>query len=192
LVAGQTLQIGGQDWQIIIGRGHAVEHVALHCPAAGVLISGDMLLPRITSNVTVYAQSPTDDTLTVYLDSVSSFSTLPDATLVLPSHGLPFTNMRGRIEAIRLHHAERLALLESACTSPKCAAELLPVLFGRNDFDPHQNMFAMGEAIAHVNHLCHAGRLVAAVDESGVFRFTQAAVAPLTPPTPTVTPALLL
>ena len=173
LVAHQRINIGGRDWRVIIGRGHAVEHAALFCAEAGVLLSGDMLLPRITSNVTVYAQSPTDDTLTHYLDSVESFSSLPEDTLVLPAHGLPFHNLHGRIKGIRLHHTERLALLESACDTPKTAAELLPVLFGRNDFDPHQNMFAMGEAIAHVNHLCHAGRLQALADPSGVFRFTR-------------------
>ena len=173
LVAHQTLNIGGRDWRVMVGRGHAVEHAALYCAEAGVLLSGDMLLPRITSNVTVYAQSPDDDTLTHYLNSVDAFAPLAEDTLVLPAHGLPFRNLHGRIEAIRLHHVERLALLESACDTPKTAAELLPVLFGRNDFDPHQNMFAMGEAIAHVNHLCHAGRLVASTDPAGVFRFTR-------------------
>jgi glyoxylase-like metal-dependent hydrolase (beta-lactamase superfamily II) len=173
LVAGQVLSIGGRDWQVIIGRGHAVEHAALYSAAAGVLLSGDMLLPRITSNVTVYAQSPDDDTLGHYLDSLAAFEPLPEDTLVLPAHGLPFRNLHGRIAAIRLHHRERLDLLESACDTPRTAAELLPVLFGRKDFDPHQHMFAMGESIAHINHLCHAGRLSRRLDGTGVFRFTR-------------------
>ena len=172
LVANQDVPIGGCDWRVIVGRGHAVEHAALHCAAAGVLLSGDMLLPRITSNVTVFAQSPDDDTLSQYLDSVGAFDTLPAETLVLPAHGLPFRNIRGRVEAVRRHHAERLAVLETACATPKSAADLLPTLFGRGNFDPHQNMFAMGEAIAHVNHLRHAGRLNA-VDAGGVLRFTR-------------------
>lgn len=178
LVAHQNLRIGGRDWRIIIGRGHAVEHAALYCAEAGVLLSGDMLLPRITSNVTVYAQSPNDDTLGHYLESVGAFAALPADTLVLPAHGLPFSNLHGRIEGIRQHHEERLKVLEAACTTPKTTADLLPVLFGRDDFDPHQNMFAMGEAIAHVNHLQHAGRLVVANDSAGQLFFTRATPAP--------------
>jgi glyoxylase-like metal-dependent hydrolase (beta-lactamase superfamily II) len=176
LVANQVVSIGGRDWRVIVGRGHAVEHAALHCAEAGLLLSGDMLLPRITSNVTVFAQSPEDDTLQHYLDSVGGFAALPEDTLVLPAHGLPFRNLRGRVEAIRRHHEERLAVLESACEQPRTAAELLPVLFGRDNFDPHQNMFAMGEAIAHLNHLRHAGRLHVA-EGGGVFRFTRATTA---------------
>ena len=174
LLGEQTLAIGNRHWRIIAGHGHAVEHAALYCAEAGVLLSGDMLLPRITSNVTVFSQSPDDDTLSTYLDSVRAFASLPAGTLVLPAHGLPFSNLHGRIEAILRHHAERLALLEAACTTPKSTADLLPVLFGRGDFDPHQNMFAMGEAIAHVNHLCHAGRLTGQADAAGIFRFTRA------------------
>lgn len=172
LVDRQALMLAGRRWQIIIGRGHAVEHAALYCAEAGVLLSGDMLLPRITSNVTVFAQSPADDTLSDYMASVARFAELPESTLVLPAHGLPFRNIHGRVKAIQQHHIERLATLEAACTTPKSAADLLPVLFGRGDFDPHQNMFAMGEAIAHVNHLHHAGRLCAETDTAGVLRFT--------------------
>jgi len=177
LLAGQTLRIGGRDWKVITGHGHAVEHAALHCVEADVLLSGDMLLPRITSNVTVFAQSPDDDTLRHYLDGVAAFEPLPASTLVLPAHGLPFRNLHGRIAAVRQHHHERLALLENDCSTPKTAAELLPVLFGSKEFDSHQNMFAMGEAIAHVNHLCHAGRLIGQADAAGIYRFTRAAPA---------------
>ena len=173
LVAHQVLNIGGRQWRVIIGRGHAVEHAALYCAEGGILLSGDMLLPRITSNVTVYAQSPDDDTLQHYLDSIAGFLPLSEETLVLPAHGLPFHNMHGRIAAVQQHHTERLRLLENACDMPKTAAELLPVLFGRDDFDPHQNMFAMGEAIAHVNHLLHAGRLFSRTDEQGIVQFSR-------------------
>jgi glyoxylase-like metal-dependent hydrolase (beta-lactamase superfamily II) len=175
LVDGQRLRIGGREWQVIVGRGHAVEHVALHCAEAGVLLSGDMLLPRITSNVTVFAQSPDDDTLSMYLDGVSAFAPLPADTLVLPAHGLPFRNLHGRVAAVQQHHTDRLSRLAAACTTPKTAAELLPTLFDRADFDPHQNMFAMGEAIAHLNHLRHAGRLGVATGADGIHRFLLAA-----------------
>ena len=44
--------------------------MALHCEAAGVLISGDMVLPRISTNVSVIDIEPEADPLTLYLDSI--------------------------------------------------------------------------------------------------------------------------
>ena len=61
--------------------------------------------------------------------------------------------------------------LEEACEdAPKSAAELLETLFQRA-LDTHQTMFAMGEAIAHLNYLRQAGRLSRLTDADGVIRF---------------------
>ena len=60
--------------------------------------------------------------------------------------------------------------MDAVATGPKTAAELLPVLFKRK-LDLHQTTFAMGEAIAHLNHLWLAGRLQRHADAQGVWRF---------------------
>ena len=52
------------------------------------------------------------------------------------------------------------------------AAGLLGVLFGRT-LDTHQTMFAMGEAIAHLNYLEHAGRLTKEIDSAGLIRYSR-------------------
>ena len=52
----------------------------------------------------------------------------------------------------------------------RCAAELLPVLFLR-ELDMHQLMFALGETIAHLNHLVQRGRAQRRVSGDGVIRF---------------------
>jgi hypothetical protein len=54
---------------------------------------------------------------------------------------------------------------------PQSAAALLPTLFPR-ELDTHQVMFAMGEAIAHLNHLEKTGTLSRRVDADGLIRFT--------------------
>lgn len=174
LKAGDELTVDGRAWRIVIGHGHSPEHMALYCPELGVLISGDMLLPRISTNVSVFAATPDADALGWYLDSLTAMAAeIPDETLVLPSHGLPFFGIRARVEALHAHHAERLQVLEEACEQvPQSAAGLLDTLFGRA-LDTHQVMFAMGEAIAHLNHLEQAGRLSRSIDTDGVIRFSR-------------------
>ncbi|MFN3402114.1 MAG: MBL fold metallo-hydrolase, partial [Ferrovibrio sp.] len=150
------LKIGGHEWQVIVGHGHAPEHASLYCATLNVLIAGDMLLPRISTNVSSYAAAPSLDTLQLFLDSLDRLTTLPQDTLVLPSHGLPFRGLHARVAELRAHHAARCDELLAACSeAPRAAGELLEVLFGRPICDPHQTLFAMGEAIAHLNHLEH-------------------------------------
>lgn len=169
---GENLAVDGKNWQIIAGYGHSPEHLALYCAEADVLISGDMLLPRISTNISVFAATPAADALGWYLDSLNLLARkIPVRTLVLPSHGLPFYGVQARVEALRAHHDERLQALENSCEkAPESAAGLLDVLFQRA-LDTHQTMFAMGEAIAHLNHLEQAGRLSRRRDADGVIRY---------------------
>ena len=171
LLDGNTLQIGPHGWRCISGYGHAPEHIALYCADLGILICGDMLLPRISTNVSVYEQEPEADSLTLFLQSIDKFLPLPQDTLVLPSHGKPFTGLHARVAQLHAHHQERLDEVRQACGAQDCsAAELLQVLFKR-PLDLHQTTFAMGESIAHLHALWHAGALRRSRDSQGVFRF---------------------
>ncbi|HOB65116.1 MBL fold metallo-hydrolase [Ottowia sp.] len=171
---GQTLTIGGQAWRCIAGHGHAPEHMALYCEAAGILISGDMVLPRISTNVSVYEMEPEADALTLFLDSIDRFLPLPADTLALPSHGKPFTGLHTRIQQLHDHHRDRLAeVMEAAQARPVSAYDVLPVLFKR-PLDLHQTTFALGEAVAHLHRLWFAGRLRRARDAQGIWRFAVA------------------
>ena len=174
LKAGDDLRINGHVWQLLIGHGHSPEHMALYCADLGVLISGDMLLPRISTNISVLAATPKADALRWYLDSLDDMADrVPDDTLVLPSHGLPFVGVRERVGALHAHHEERLHVLEKSCEkAPQSAFELLDVLFNRA-LDTHQMMFAMGEAIAHLNYLELAGRLSSQLAADGVIRYSR-------------------
>ena len=169
LLADDEIAIGSQSWRVIPGFGHSPEHGSLYCPALSVLISGDMLLPKISTNVSVWPLEPDADPLARFLASLDRFAHLPPDTLVLPSHGLPFVGIPVRVEQLRAHHVTRLAELEAAASPPVTAEQVLPVLFPRK-LDLQQRYFAMGEAIAHLNHLWHAGRLVRSAQGS-VLRF---------------------
>ena len=171
LMDGMVLRIGGRDWRCISGYGHAPEHIALYCAELNVLIGGDMMLPRISTNVSVYEQEPEANALEQFLDSIDKFRALPEDTLVLPSHGKPFTGMHTRIQQLHDHHRERLAEVMEACQDHACSAfDILPVMFKR-PLDMHQTTFAMGEAVAHLHALWFAGKLQRTQDADGVYRF---------------------
>jgi glyoxylase-like metal-dependent hydrolase (beta-lactamase superfamily II) len=176
LIADDHVAGGGASWRIIEGHGHSPEHAALHSPERGVLISGDMLLPKISTNVSVNAVEPDGNPLARFLDSLQAFDELPPDTLVLPSHGLPFRGIPLRTAQLRTHHAMRLdelaGAVAAAAPEPVSAADVVSVLF-RRALDSHQLFFAMGEAIAHLNYLWHAGRLARHIDPHGAVSFTQ-------------------
>lgn len=174
LLGGDTLRIGGREWLQIVGYGHAPEHIGLYCAELDVLISGDMVLPRISTNVSVFDFEPEADSLRLYLQSLDAYRDMPEDTLVLPSHGKPFRGLHERIRQQREHHRDRLQEVMDACTAAPCsAADIVPIMFHRK-LDLHQLTFALGEALAHLHLLWHAGQLVRRMDDNGVFRFAPA------------------
>ncbi len=178
LLDGDHLAIGPaatrRDWTCHVGYGHAPEHMSLYCESLNLLISGDMVLPRISTNVSVIDVEPEGDPLRLYLESIKRMQRLPAGALVLPSHGRPFRGLHTRIAQLIAHHDARLAEVLHACAeAPQCAADLLMVLFKRK-LDLHQTTFAMGESIAHLHALWFAGKLVRAVDSRGIYRFSPA------------------
>lgn len=168
---GDTVTIGGRAWRCISGYGHAPEHISLSCDELHVLISGDMLLPRISTNVSVYDVEPESNPLRQFLGSIDKFTPLAEDTLVLPSHGKPFRGLHERVQQLHDHHRDRLAEVMEVCTAgPKSAHDVLPVLFKR-PLDLHQTTFAMGESVAHLHALWHDGWLKRTRDAGGIWRF---------------------
>ncbi len=114
----QLVAIGDVHWRVITGFGHSPEHASLYSEELNVLISGDMVLPRISTNVSVFAVEPEGNPLQHYLDSLDKFADLPEDVLVLPSHGKPFRGLHTRIDQLREHHVARLAEVQEACRAP--------------------------------------------------------------------------
>lgn len=166
----QVFHIGKHDWRVITGFGHSPEHASLYCADLNILISGDMVLPRISTNVSVFAVEPEANPVQRYLDSLGKYRSLPDNTLVLPSHGKPFRGLHIRIGQLHHHHRERLAEVVNACATPQSAADIVPIMF-RRPLDGHQLTFAMGEALAHLHKLWFDGVLVRETGSDGVLRF---------------------
>lgn len=174
LLDGLHLTIGGEDWECIVGYGHAPEHMALVNARQGLLISGDMVLPRISTNVSVYEVEPLGNPLELFLSSLERYRPLRPDTLVLPSHGKPFRGLHTRLDQLRDHHRDRLDEVLHACRARPCSGmDIIPVMF-RRPLDLHQTTFAMGEAIAHLHALWVRGVLRRFTDTDGVIRFAPA------------------
>jgi glyoxylase-like metal-dependent hydrolase (beta-lactamase superfamily II) len=156
--AGQVIPVGA-GWHVGTGGGHSPEHAFFHCPASSVLISGDLLLPTISSNVSVMTLEPEGDPLGDFLKVLAGFRAFGDETLILPSHGQPFRGARARVRELLIHHEERLRRLLAALSGTfATAAELVPVLFDRALSD-HELAFAFGETLAHLHRLWFEGFL---------------------------------
>lgn len=170
---GDVLTIGGHDWRCLTGFGHSPEHISLVSESQQLMISGDMLLPTISTNVSVYGTEPEGNPLKAFLASVQRMAELPNTLTVLPSHGVPFKGVHDRCAQLLRHHDHRLSELRDALRNgPLSARQAIAVLFKR-EMDGHQMSFAMGEAIAHLHHLWHAGQ-AKRVQVDGVWKFETA------------------
>jgi glyoxylase-like metal-dependent hydrolase (beta-lactamase superfamily II) len=170
IMDGDWLTIGARQWRVTTVFGHAPEHATLYSPQDHILISGDQVLPRITTNVGVWGNQPEANPLKLFLDGMAKVADMPDATTVLPSHDRVFTGLHDRVAELRNHHDKRLAELLEALDGPKCAADVLPVLFKR-PLDDHQLVFAIGETIAHLHYLWRAGKAIRSQSPDGTYLF---------------------
>lgn len=173
-----VIRIGDHDWRVIVGNGHSPEHACLYSPGLNLLISGDQVLPRISPHIGVYPGEPEALPLTQYLNSFAKFRDLPADVLVLPAHGDPFIGLHQRIDMLRRHHAVRLdALIAALAQKPHTVIDTLPLLF-RRDIKDHMTL-AVGEALAHLHHLMHEGRVVRRLTADGVYEFSRSDAADL-------------
>jgi glyoxylase-like metal-dependent hydrolase (beta-lactamase superfamily II) len=171
---GNAIAIGGREWRVVVGEGHAPELACLYCAELGVLISADQVLPKISPNVSVHPHEPAGDPLALYLASLARLrEAVPQETLTLPSHNLPFFGLHMRINELAAHHQARCQELIAALDRPKSAVDVLPVLF-RRPLDAHQTAFALGEALAHLHYLEARGALDRVTGQDGVDRFIRA------------------
>ncbi|MCW8926175.1 MAG: MBL fold metallo-hydrolase [Xanthomonadales bacterium] len=162
---GMELDIGTNRWRVIIGNGHSLEHACLYCEELNVLISGDQVLPTISSNVGVWPTEPGASPLADWFASLRHLmQVLPDDVLVLPSHGKPFRGVKHRLNELIAEHEDCLEKLRELCREPRRAVDIFPVLF-KGEVNEDNLIMAVSEAIAHLNYLLHEGEI--SVDTNG-------------------------
>jgi glyoxylase-like metal-dependent hydrolase (beta-lactamase superfamily II) len=159
---GDKLAIAGRTWRVLIGSGHCPEHACLVDDQGGLMIAGDQVLPRITSNVSLSLSEPEADPLGDWLASIDKLKGLPDSLLVLPSHGEPFTGLHARLDALAYGHHDRLDALHAHLVEPRRAVDCFSVLFARKIEDNMLGL-ATGEALAHLRRLEVDGRALRSI-----------------------------
>ena len=167
---GETLRIGGHAWRVVVGTGHSPEHACLHSAELKLLVSGDQVLPRISSNVSVFPTEPDADPLGDWLASLDKLRrAVPDDVLVLPSHNEPFRGLHARLDYLARSQRQALDRLRRALAEPKRAIDVFGELFGRPiGTEPNLLGMATGESIAHLNYLLQRGEAVKQADADGV------------------------
>ncbi|MEG3179365.1 MBL fold metallo-hydrolase [Sphingomonas sp. LT1P40] len=159
IVDGEVIRIGDAEWQVVVGSGHCPEHACLWNARDGLLIAGDQVLPRISSNVSLGVSEPEADPLGEWLASIDRLLELPDDLLVLPSHGEPFTGLHARLTALRDDHLKQLDMLHAHLIEPRRAVDCFGRLFRRR-IGPDVLGMASGETLAHLRRLEVDGRAV--------------------------------
>jgi len=168
LIEGQEYEIGGNRWRVVVGRGHAPEHACLWCPERKLMISGDQILPRISSNISVFPTEPEANPLQEWLDSCRHLRDLiPDDTLVLPSHNEPFLGVSTRMTQLIDDHESGMQKILELCREPKRAVSVFPALF-RTKITAGNYGMATGESLAHLNCLLARGQLTRKRDADGI------------------------
>lgn len=173
---GDTLPVAGGAWRVVVGEGHSPEHACLFDAARRLLVAGDQLLPRISSNLTVSSIEPEADPLAAWFASLDRLDELPADTLVLPSHGEAFRGLHSRTAWLRWHHHRTLERLTAhlrasqepgGSTAEQAMAALYPRLRG-----PMDELLALGETLAHLNWLRFRGLADRALDTRGIDRYS--------------------
>ena len=169
---GDTRRIGGRDFHVLTGGGHALEQAMLYQRTDRLFFSADQVIARISPNVSVHPVEPAEDVLGVYLRDLRDLrASVAEDVLVLPGHGLPFLGLHTRIDELIEHHAHRCGAIADGCrAAPLTIADLVPVLFERA-LDAHQTGFAFGEVLAHANYMVARGELIHETGKDGVHRY---------------------
>ena len=174
LQEGDRLTFAGHTWDVLVGRGHSPEHACFLDAERNLFVSGDQLLPTISSNVSVYPTEPKANPLKDWLDSLRTLkASLPNDVLVLPAHGKPFRGAHERLDAMIDEHVIGLEKLLEHCEEPRRAVDAFPALFKSRISDGNL-MMATGESLAHLNYLIDDGSLRAETDNDGVNWYQQA------------------
>jgi glyoxylase-like metal-dependent hydrolase (beta-lactamase superfamily II) len=160
---GDQVPIPGRDVRAVWTPGHTPGHLCLHDADAGVLLTGDHLLPRISPNIAVYRGSA-HDPLRAYLESLDKLGHY-GAAEALPAHEYRFRNVAGRAADLIAHHHERSAEVLAAVArldAPTAWAIAAELTWSRGWSELHGMMprFALSETLAHLRYLA-GQRLVA-------------------------------
>jgi glyoxylase-like metal-dependent hydrolase (beta-lactamase superfamily II) len=175
---GATLTLPDRRLRVTATPGHTRGHVVFTDAEAGLLFSGDHVLPHITPSIG-FEPNPADLPLGDFLDSLRLVRQLPDRRL-LPAHGPVRPSVHARIDELLDHHGRRLDDVRAALGGERRTAYEIAqrMTWTRHlrafaELDPSNQMLSVLETAAHADLLVAQGRL-AVVDLDGVRHYRPA------------------
>lgn len=170
---GDVLRIGGRNWDVHMGNGHAPEHATFWSRDDNLVIGGDQILASISPNIGVYATEPAADPVADWMEACRRLMTYARADqLVLPGHKLPFTGLPRRLQQMVDNHDNALPRLLAFIETPRTAADCFMTLFKRK-IGAGEYGLALVESMAHLNHLYQLGQASRIMDEDGAWLWTR-------------------
>lgn len=171
---GESISLSGEQYRVIWTPGHSDGQICLFRERDGIFIAADHVLPRITPNIGLYSEKDRPNPLGDYLNSLEKVEHLP-ATIVLPGHGEPFTDLAGRAREIIKHHEEREAqILAMIDSHPQHAYGIAEQLFAHRWDNSEARRMAVAETLSHLEYMRFAGRVTQQRTNDGLILYTAA------------------
>lgn len=171
---GEEITIGQHTWRVIVGTGHSPEHACLYNGDLKLLISGDQVLPRISSNVSVHPTEPDANPMQEWMRSLTKIKReVPDDVLVLPAHNECFRGLHARLDYLMASQEQTLDRLRHTLRQPRRAVDVFETLFGRaiDESDGSLLSMATGESVACINYLLQRSEIRRDIDAAGVAHY---------------------
>lgn len=161
LAAGSLIEMGGRSFRVLHRPGHSPSDTVFHEEATGLLLSGDHLLSKISSNAleTRPLDPEWDGTrmrpLVDYRRSLLATREL-DLTVVLGGHGPPVLDHRALIDHRLSRQTERAEhILGLLADGPRSAHDIANAIWGRVAFT--QAYLTLCEVLGHLDLLVADG-----------------------------------
>ena len=172
---GQLLSLDGNHLRCIMVPGHTPGQMCFYIEEEEIMFTGDHVLFDITPNITAWSEIP--DSLGNYMESLRKIAKY-DVRLALPGHRRP-GDMAQRVVQLLDHHQERLEeVLGLVRNNPESSGYHLASLMSWriranswDDFPLAQKWFAVGECLAHLDHLLKLGQIRRELDGAGIYRY---------------------
>lgn len=164
LEEGEEIEAGGYRLKAVCTPGHTPGHMCFEIMGTGAMLLGDHVLFDITPNITDWAG--VEDSLGDYLESLEKLESC-QVTIPLPGHRKAGC-FKERLQALKLHHRKRLEECRTVIRSlgharlyditGNMAWNIRAADWDR--FPPAQRWFALGECLAHMDHLIKKGEII--------------------------------
>lgn len=170
---GETILAGDYTLRAILTPGHTPGQMCFEVLGTGAMLLGDHVLFDITPNIANWIG--VKDSLGDYLSSLDKIDCC-NVTIPLPGHRKP-GDFHQRVAQLKAHHAARLEECRKI-VAELGRAELYQIAGNMtwriraaswDTFPAAQRWFALGECIAHLDHLVLEGRLERLEDEKGMW-----------------------